>query len=386
MRSGISAGVKRLDPSKISSPIDQHAQFRLHGIDFCRAIFMLLGLFFHAGLIYSPEQSWRVGSSETSLLISSISDFIHSFRMEAFYFISGFFYLLVYSKKQDGFIKDRVFRALIPLLFCGIFINPIMNFLSYNNTYDWNLKYIMEGQWLGHLWFLGNLIVYFSITKSIAPFIANSKKLSSPVIIFLFYILIPLFSIACLALKKLTTDITFIFISFDGLLYFYSYFLLGCICYRNKNAFLSILTGKVLLLSAFTFAALSLPKFLNIIDNELTIKIIDKLSTGSLVLSIIAITYIIGSKSSNTIRKISDASYTIYILHQPLIIILYAVFFEYVEWGAIPEYAMLIIMVYTISYYFHRHVIKNNNFLRLLFNGVIYSKNGTSPPPENKKN
>ncbi|MBB1290472.1 acyltransferase family protein [Pseudoalteromonas sp. SR43-6] len=72
---------------------------RLHGLDFCRAIFMVLGVFYHVALIYKVEQDWRVGSNDTSEFFSIISLFIHDFRMEAFYVIAGFF-IFTYIKKE----------------------------------------------------------------------------------------------------------------------------------------------------------------------------------------------------------------------------------------------------------------------------------------------
>ena len=68
---------------------------RLHGIDFCRALFMILGLFYHVALIYNDAYVWRVSSRESSVVFNYISNFINTFRMEAFYIISSFFYILV---------------------------------------------------------------------------------------------------------------------------------------------------------------------------------------------------------------------------------------------------------------------------------------------------
>ncbi|KYL34309.1 hypothetical protein A2I98_12240 [Pseudoalteromonas agarivorans] len=89
-----------------SSEVTQKASVqRLHGIDFCRAVFMILGLFYHTALIYNDGYVWRVSSSDNSIFFNYISNFIHAFRMEAFYIISGFFYLLVYTKKKRKFFK-----------------------------------------------------------------------------------------------------------------------------------------------------------------------------------------------------------------------------------------------------------------------------------------
>ena len=122
---------------------------RLHGLDFCRAVFMILGLFYHAALIYSVDYVWRVRDSDTSSFLTYFSSFIHAFRMEAFYLISGFFYLLVYTKRADGFLNERLTRVIPPLLVCGLLINPVMNYFSYEREFSWDsLSYFIDGQWL----------------------------------------------------------------------------------------------------------------------------------------------------------------------------------------------------------------------------------------------
>lgn len=137
---------------------EKNLQTRYHCLDFCRSTFMILGIFYHVGLIYSTDNDWRVLSTETSSLITKITNYLHLFRMEAFYLISGFFFILALTKNKNNFFADRLKKVLIPLLFCGLFISRIMKFFSYN------FKYILYGEWLGHVWFLGNLSLYFIIS------------------------------------------------------------------------------------------------------------------------------------------------------------------------------------------------------------------------------
>jgi glucan biosynthesis protein C len=348
---------------------------RLHGLDFCRAVLMVLGLFYHVGLIYGIDQDWRVLSNETSWFIKYISDFIQIFRMEAFYLISGFFYMLIFSKGRNGFAKDRVLRALLPLLFCGLLLNPIMNYYSYNKSYDWDsIDYLLKGQWLGHLWFLGNLVVYFIISLPLCKFILSSKEMSPVFLLFMIYLGIPSVAITGLAVAKLTFDGTVLFITFHNLFYYYSYFIIGCFCFINKALFSSFLSVKYFLLSFLIFIAFFLMSYFNIFAGEIINKVLDRLSSGSLMLSILSILYVVGSRRSKVIRNFSDSSYTVYILHQPLIILLYVFVFERLTFEPIQEYILMIIGVFFISYLFHNIFVKNSQILKLLFNGVLYSK------------
>lgn len=52
---------------------------------------------FHISLIYSSH-TWHVNSAEPSLWLTLFNDFIHSFRMQVFFVISGYFsYMLFYA-------------------------------------------------------------------------------------------------------------------------------------------------------------------------------------------------------------------------------------------------------------------------------------------------
>jgi glucan biosynthesis protein C len=348
---------------------------RLHGLDFCRAVFMLLGLFYHAGLIYGGSDNWRVVSLEHFWLIKNVSEFIHIFRMEAFYVISGFFYLLVFSKGRKGFAKDRISRALIPMLFCGLSINTVMNYYSYNQSYDWqSFDYFLEGQWLGHLWFLGDLIIYFFISLPLCRLIIASKPISKRMFIFLFYFGVPFFAVIGLAIAHFTFYDIFLFVSFGKVFYYYSYFIFGCFCFRNKLVFLSLLNLKVSIISFLFFCFLFSLIYFHVFELDIVNKVLEHISSGSLVLSIMGGLYVLGYKDSKWIRSFSDSSYTVYILHEPLITLSYVFVFKQVFLGSIREYILMVVGVFFVSYIFHNIFVRNNQFIKLLFNGVLYTR------------
>ncbi|MEQ4529875.1 MAG: acyltransferase family protein, partial [Mixta sp.] len=66
------------------------SQPREYFLDSIRAYLMLLGVPFHVSLIYSSHQ-WSVNSAEPTLWLTVFNDFIHAFRMQVFFVISGYF-------------------------------------------------------------------------------------------------------------------------------------------------------------------------------------------------------------------------------------------------------------------------------------------------------
>lgn len=340
---------------------------RMHGLDFSRAVLMVLGLFYHAGLIYDDEQKWRVLSDDISPFLGGISAFIHAFRLEAFYLISGIFYLLVFSKGRKHFIQERVKRALIPMLVIGISLNPIMNYYRYNREYDWGIDYLLAGQWMGHLWFLGNLIVYFLISQPISKYIQDSNPLNKKKLL-----TVLLFLMVCSLLGKvisaLTISTSVVFVSFTSLFYYYAYFVMGILAYKNLQVFNEILNRKYLIGYSLSYLFLIILTTLPLNSNLL--KLITYSSHFPLALAILSVLTTIGSKESSLIRSFSDASYTVFLLHQPLLIFLYVMIFNQLALNPIVEYLLMIVIVFTISFYTHTLIVDKNRRLKFLLNGV----------------
>ena len=81
---------------------------RFHGLDFLRAMAMLMGLVFHAPMLYyipvmaDGFKDFGVSSATMPPMeawLSAIVYWLHSWRMTVFFMISGFFTALVLSKR-----------------------------------------------------------------------------------------------------------------------------------------------------------------------------------------------------------------------------------------------------------------------------------------------
>lgn len=79
--------------------------------------------------------------------------------------ISGFFFSMLYEKRRgvDYIIKDRIFRVLIPLVVIGFSVNILAAVISDPNFYntELNFNFFWHADWLGYLWFISNLVMYF---------------------------------------------------------------------------------------------------------------------------------------------------------------------------------------------------------------------------------
>jgi len=101
---------------------------RLNYLDAVRAFALLLGIVFHASLSFVPVFiGWAVMDISTS---SSILGFIlvsHSFRMELFFLIAGFFSHMTFHRKGAGnFIGSRLMRIAIPFVAGWFILRPLI--------------------------------------------------------------------------------------------------------------------------------------------------------------------------------------------------------------------------------------------------------------------
>ena len=347
---------------------------RFHDMDFCRAVFMYCGILFHCGLIYGAGQDWRVVSDQTSSILSLLSNFLHHFRMEAFYLVSGFFFLLIFEKGRSNFLNERILRALIPMLVVGFTLNFAMNMLSNNRSYELGLDYFISGKWQAHLWFLGNLIIYFIVAYPLVKKQNSKSKEKIKINLSSAMIMLLLFALVGHLVAKHWSFTTVVFVNFGYLFYYFAFFLMGVFAYQQTDEFYSLIDIKKLPTYLLVYVSLQAIVKLNPgWDGELQ-HIIKQISHFPLMLAAFSFLCFIGQKQNKYIRFLSDASYTIYLFHQPLLIVLYVFIFAHLQLGAVTEYILLITMVFVISSAIHVYLVQRYDLAKLLLNGVLPSK------------
>ncbi len=172
-----------------------HSHPRFHALDAVRASALLLGVVFHAAESFESNAVtyWAVADPSSSRLLEIFRHASHSFRMELFFLIAGFFAHLVWQRRGvSGFVRNRVQRILVPLLVGWCLLYPILVFL-------WSTGAAMQGRWevlgvppearslppwqltlgffltlqfvrkfdLTHLWFLHQLLVLYGIALAV---------------------------------------------------------------------------------------------------------------------------------------------------------------------------------------------------------------------------
>jgi peptidoglycan/LPS O-acetylase OafA/YrhL len=92
---------------------------RLHALDAVRGFALLLGIVLHATLSFmptGPSRVWIIQDSHPSITLGVLFFAIHVFRMTTFFLIAGFFAHLSFHRRGAwGFVKDRLQRIALPL-------------------------------------------------------------------------------------------------------------------------------------------------------------------------------------------------------------------------------------------------------------------------------
>ncbi|MEN0615131.1 glucans biosynthesis protein MdoC [Klebsiella indica] len=158
---------------------------REYFLDSIRAWLMLLGIPFHISLIYSSH-SWHVNSVEPSWWLTLFNDFIHAFRMQVFFVISGYFsYMLFLRYPLKKWWKVRIERVGIPMLTAiPLLTLPQFIMLQYVNgkTENWHALSGYEKfntlvwELISHLWFLLVLMVLTTLGVVLFKWLAQRRS------------------------------------------------------------------------------------------------------------------------------------------------------------------------------------------------------------------
>lgn len=145
---------------------------RLDYLDAARAFALILGIVFHASLSFMPVFiGWAVQDVSTGPAVAAFVVVSHSFRMELFFLLAGFFgYGLLRRRGVGGFAASRAVRLLVPWIVGWFVLRPLLvsgwvmgaeslrgdaSFWSGIRTGFASLRALPQGLLTGtHLWFL----------------------------------------------------------------------------------------------------------------------------------------------------------------------------------------------------------------------------------------
>lgn len=342
---------------------------RLASLDNARATLLLLGVLFHASVFVYLYQ--KPESLDEFLLVVFIHQFLHVFRMPAFFVVAGFFaaYLLQ-TRGSNKFLQNRVQRIALPL---AIFWIP----LTFANAWA------SQGAWLtgrstfdvlpidfGHLWFLYFLILYCVVFWALsAPLQRIASKRVSPPLFFVFLAaLIPLIPGVLDQEGTLATS-TRILPDPGLLVLYFLIFLSGALTFYQQERWLTFLKGRAALLVALLL--LSFGVFFVIQDWGLTVTPwIYAVSVVSGTYGVLGLFLRFATKQNRVFKFVSDASYWIYLVHLPLVFF-FLILLGNLGFGGLPVILLTTISTIGIGVLSYKLLVRHTP-ASLLLNGRIH--------------
>lgn len=158
----------------------QNMGTRLHALDNLRAILMWLGILLHVAVVYSTLPGpiiWR--DEQRTIAADILVSAIHTFRMPAFFILSGFFAaLLAHFRGPGGLLRHRLARLALPFalfwpLIWGVTSVAVLVFLNRMVLGEWGLSRNVFAQDNSrpplfstiHMWFLWMLLWFCVVTS-----------------------------------------------------------------------------------------------------------------------------------------------------------------------------------------------------------------------------
>ena len=343
---------------------------RLYYLDAARAFALILGVIFHASISFMPIFiGWAVMDISTSSIVPVFMMISHSFRLELFFLIAGFFsHMKFHQEGTQQFLKSRLVRIAIPFLLGWIVLRPLLvsgwtigaqsmrgdaDILAGLKTGFAILGELPKDLLVGtHLWFLYYLLVisfsllllYLAIGL-VQPFKRKLENNCDSAVTWISRSRFGIFAIAlptasCLWFLSnwgMDTPDKSLVPHLPALLTYGGFYFFGWLLHRNKEViedFAQISCGKVAfclmaivscnLLSRFEMG-LAHPQYLWF---KAGFAISYAFMMWSLVSLVIGLFKRILDRPSKIVRYIADSSYWLYLIHLPIVIWLQIAFAE----------------------------------------------------------
>ncbi|MCZ4429870.1 glucans biosynthesis protein MdoC [Agrobacterium sp. SOY23] len=371
-----------------------------HYWDPLRALLMLLGIPYHASLLYSHVLPWDIKDFETSTFLSMLGAALATFRMPAFFLVAGYFSTMVIGRKgKMRWLRQRFLRLGVPFIVALLLLGPLQLFLLQlasvakgdipaNRLFE-SLPDLLRPseQWIMHLWFLPALIAY-SVLLAGLLFLAERRPLAYVSNWFdsLRQRHATLFFIALCALPVLWELMTYgsgllaaksgsrLFLLYerasDPYARYLPYFLIGALLHRDRALFhrfrqAGLPTAIVAAAAIATAVALRLQ---HPFSNSALLVLVSAIAAvaASRLLIDLACRYF--DRPSRFARRMTDASFTIYLFHHPLIYLL-GTLFILIALPPVLEFAVIVAATTATAYLLHQMIRLSPRAL-FLFNGI----------------
>ena len=378
---------------------------REHQWDWLRAFLMLLGIPYHAAMAYNARVLWDIQSPEKSEILTFLSGVLVTFRMPAFFMVAGYFAAMMLERREPApWLRGRIIRLGIPFLTGLVLLAPIqiavidlesalLGASSMSTALDQVGRDLVHpgANWVMHLWFLPALLAYSGILvlltagrrfervcRVIKQTEGNWRTRPRLALVFLIIATATWEVMIHLAHQDMLTRqgaLPYLLAhGIDPYLRYLPFFLIGTVLRASPDIRQALVWTKGYGLPAFGVAAAILAAALRgaeASDWGIAYNALDGAAAILLSLFLIGIAERFWNRPEPRIDRIVDASFSIYLLHHPIIYALAALFIL-AEWPPVVEFLLICLTTFFLSFGLHR-LIRRSPLALFLFNGVPMS-------------
>lgn len=334
-------------------------QSRIHGLDMWRASLLLLGPIVHG----SPS---TIGARVQWMEVITQSS--HLFRMEAFFAVSGYLMIYLDCANRIGWLATRMKQLLLPVAATWLLLNiPAIIFVRW-----WDGTVMSAADPL-HLWFLidlavGTVLVCWLARRSLL--VVHRHRLTWVAI------WLAMAVVTQALLYKLHGDDPLVNLV-TGLPYYTCFLVAGAMAAANPTTAhwlrttrfwwigLPVLVGGLLVFSAGYALLVDPARDERHTLFRLAYEVITVLCAACMMITVLA-TALRLRREHQLFRKISRSSYTIYLVHMAMVLVLAKLFMSL---PPAPRFAVVVAVSLVISWSFHRFVVERWALAALAFNG-----------------
>jgi glucan biosynthesis protein C len=363
---------------------------------------MLLGIPYHAAMAYHTRVVWDIHSPDKSEFLTFLSGVLVTFRMPAFFIVAGYFAAMMLERKPaTAWLRGRFLRLGVPLLTGLALLAPLQialidlgdaltGAMSVTSALDRAASDVTHPgfSWIMHLWFLPALLAYSVLLVAGLRWLrrptltAHLQRLRRQTVAH------PLAGLVLLTLVITAWEIL-VFLSHqamltrDGILpYFLAhgidpylrylpFFLVGVLL-RNapdiRTQFVWENGWRLPTLAVITAIVASVLRGRDTMELDALYNAVDGTAAILVSLVLIGLAQRFWNRPDPRIDRIVDASFTIYLLHHPIIYAL-ATIYLVAAWPPVLEFTLICVVTFVLSYAAHR-LLRRSALALLLFNGV----------------
>ncbi|UUU22306.1 acyltransferase family protein [Streptomyces sp. DSM 40750] len=183
------------EPSRTPAP-------RRRELDLLRALVVLGLVFFHAALVFSPDDDFYVKNRDTTDVVTVLAGLGVIWAMPMLFLVAGLG--ARFSIRRRGPARERALRLGVPLVFASLALNPLPQWLrlraadpAYDEPYwrFWprfltvhldfdDFPFLLDGRYFetGHLWFVVLLVAFCLLLVPVAAPLATGADRAGPVV------------------------------------------------------------------------------------------------------------------------------------------------------------------------------------------------------------